>query len=257
MRKNLRYMILLLILLFVAVNEAVIKMRSTSWERPLRVHIYAVSGDARAASEGYIDTLTTEYFKPIETFMSREAKRYGISMQPIKVEYHGRLESHPPQPPAGRSVLGNIWWSLRFRAWAWYRGWTSDNDHSDVELFVSYYDTETSTSLPHSVGLQGGLIGIINAFADKSYRGSNQVVIIHELMHTLGATDKYDQANMPAYPQGYAEPYRDPRYPQRKAEIMGGRIPLSAQQSKMPEKPGDVVVGVYTAAEIHWPVKGR
>ncbi len=257
MSKNLRYAILLFILLFVAVNEAVLKMRSTSWERPLRVHIYAVSGDARGASEAYVDRLTTKHFKPIETFMSREAKRYGISMQPIKVEYHGRLESHPPQPPSGRSVLGNMWWSLRFRSWAWYRGWTSDNDHSDVELFVSYYDTATSTSLRHSVGLQGGLIGIINAFADKSYRGSNQVVIIHELMHTLGATDKYGEANMPAYPQGYAEPYNDPIYPQRKAEIMGGRIPLSEQQSRMPEKLSEVVVGPYTAVEIYWPVEGR
>ncbi|MCG6888205.1 MAG: hypothetical protein LJE92_01345 [Gammaproteobacteria bacterium] len=257
MSKNLRYMILLLILLFVAVNEAVIKMRSTSWERPLRVHIYAISGDARAASEAWVDALTTEHFKPIETFMSREAKRYGVAIQPVRVEYHGRLESHPPQPPSGSSVLENIGWSLRFRAWAWYRGWTTDNDHSDVELFVSYYDTATSTSLRHSVGLEGGLIGIINAFADKTYRGSNQVVIIHELMHTLGATDKYGQANMPEYPRGYAEPYRIPLYPQRMAEIMGGRIPLSAQLSKMPENPGEVVVGAYTAAEINWPVEGR
>jgi hypothetical protein len=256
MSKKLRYLILLLVLLFVAVNEAVIKMRSTSWDRPLRVHLYAISGDGRAVSEAYVDSLTTEHFKPIETFMSHEAKRYGVAIQPVRVEYHGRLESHPPQPPSGRSMLENIWWSLRFRAWAWYRGWTSDNDQSDVELFVSYYDTATSRSLRHSVGLEGGLIGIINAFADKSYRGSNQVVIIHELMHTLGATDKYGQANMPAYPQGYAEPYLDPLYPQRMAEIMGGRIPLSPQQSKMPENPDEVVVGAYTAVEINWPVKG-
>ncbi len=79
--------------------------------------------------------------------------------------------------------------------------------------------------------------------------------IVHELMHTLGATDKYGQANMPVHPQGYAEPYRDPLYPQRKAEIMGGRIPLSAHKSKMPEKLGEVVVGEYTATEIYWPVE--
>ena len=34
---------------------------------------------------------------------------------------------------------------------------------------------------------------------------------------------------------------------------MGGRIPLSAQQSKMPEPLGEVVVGAFTAAEINWP----
>jgi hypothetical protein len=104
------------------------------------------------------------------------------------------------------------------------------------------------------VGLQGGLIGIINAFADKAYVGSNQFVIAHELMHTLGATDKYAANNMPAHPAGYAEPYRQPLYPQRFAEIMGGRIPLSPQKSRMPESLDEVVVGVATAAEINWPL---
>ncbi len=254
MRKNLRYAILLLILLFVAVNEAVLKMRSTSWERPLEVHIYAISGDGRAASEAYVNALTFADFKPMENFVNSEAKRYGLTWDAIEVTFHGHLDSHPPQPPSGRNIIENIWWSLRFRAWAWHRGWTSENASGDVELFVNYYDTETSSSLRHSVGLQGGLIGIINAFAEKSYRGSNQVVIIHELMHTLGAKDKYDGANMPLFPEGYAEPFRQPRYPQRKAEIMGGRIPLTALQSKMPERLRDVVIGVFTAAEINWPV---
>ena len=36
---------------------------------------------------------------------------------------------------------------------------------------------------------------------------------------------------------------------------MGGRIPLSAQQAKMPESLAEVVVGAYTAAEINWPVE--
>ena len=59
MRKHLRYLILLLILLFVAVNEALIKFRSTSWENPLWVRIYAVNGDGRPATEAYIESLTT------------------------------------------------------------------------------------------------------------------------------------------------------------------------------------------------------
>ncbi len=100
------------------------------------------------------------------------------------------------------------------------------------------------------------MIGIINAFADKSHRGSNQVVIVHELMHTLGAGDKYDASNMPLHPQGYAEPGRQPLLPQRKAEIMGGRIPLSPQQAKMPQSLADVTIGAYSAAEINWPVEG-
>ena len=66
MRRNLRYLILLLILLFVAVNEALNKTRTTSWEDSLWVRIYAVSGDGRPATDKYIDSLTTQDFKAIE-----------------------------------------------------------------------------------------------------------------------------------------------------------------------------------------------
>jgi hypothetical protein len=255
MRKNLRYLILLLILLFVAVNEALNKTRSTSWENPLWVRIYAVNGDGREATDKYIDSLTTDSFEAVEKFVNREARRYGIRTDAIDVAYNGRLNSGPPQPPAQQSLLGNIWWSLKFRAWAVYRAWNSDAEAGDVELFVSYYDIETSQSLRHSVGLQGGLIGIINAFADQTYQGSNQVVIAHEFMHTLGASDKYAPDNQPILPQGYAEPWRNPLFPQLEAEIMGGRIPLSMQDSKMPVSLNQVVVGTYTAAEINWPVE--
>ncbi len=252
MRKHLRYMILLLILLFVAVNESLNKFRSTSWENPLWVRIYAVNGDGVEATDKYIDSLTTDSFKTIEKFVNREARRYGIKIDAIDVEYNGRLQSAPPQPPSVQSLLGNIWWSLKFRAWAAHRAWNSDGEKGDIELFISYYDIETTQSLNHSVGLQGGLIGLINAFADKSYQGSNRVVIAHEFMHTLGASDKYAPDNQPILPQGYAEPGRNPLFPQQKAEIMGGRIPLSMQDSRMPESLNQVVVGTYTAAEINW-----
>lgn len=254
MRKHLRYLILLLILLFVAVNEALNKTRSTSWDMPLWVRVYAVNGDGSSATDKYIDSLESRDFKAIEKFVNREARRYSVPIDAIEVEYNGRLQSHPPQPPSGQSVLENVWWSLKFRAWDTRRGWSSDSDEGDIELFVSYYDTATTQSLRHSVGLQGGLIGIINAFADKSYRGSNQVVIAHELMHTLGALDKYDAGNMPLHPQGFAEPYRQPLYPQTRAEIMGGRIPLSADQASMPQSLGEVAIGIHTAAEINWPI---
>lgn len=254
MRRNLRYLILLLVLLFVAVNEALIKFRSTSWENPLWVRIYAVNGDGRKATENYIDSLSRDSFAAVEKFVNGEARRHGIQIDAIDVEYNGQLQSGPPQLAEEQSVLGNIWWSLKFRAWAAHRAWNSDQDEGDVELFVTYYDIATSQSLRHSVGLEGGLIGIINAFADKTYRGSNQVVITHELMHTLGASDKYTMDSIPQYPQGYAEPNLEPLYPQRRAEIMGGRIPLSPQQAIMPQSLAEVIVGTQTAAEINWPI---
>jgi hypothetical protein len=99
--------------------------------------------------------------------------------------------------------------------------------------------------------LRKGLIAVANVFADRSARGSNQVVFAHELLHTLGATDKYDPHNgLPSYPLGFAEPEKLPRYPQRLAEIMGGRIPLSDDDAIIPDSLEKVVIGLETAREI-------
>ena len=81
-------------------------------------------------------------------------------------------------------------------------------------------------------------------------------MIAHELLHTLGATDKYDlQTNQPCFPHGFAEPDREPRYPQALAELMGGRIPISSDEAQTPESLRQVVVGPATAAEIGWTSK--
>jgi hypothetical protein len=79
------------------------------------------------------------------------------------------------------------------------------------------------------------------------------VVIAHELLHVFGATDKYDPAtNQPLVPQGLANPQARPLYPQRKAEIMGGRIALSPTEARMPSSLRASLVGPETAREIGW-----
>jgi len=83
--------------------------------------------------------------------------------------------------------------------------------------------------------------------------GSNAVVIAHELLHTLGATDKYaPDSNLPRFPDGYAEPQRSPRHPQTFAEIMGGRIPIDESRADIPDSLGLTLIGPVTAAEIGW-----
>jgi len=105
--------------------------------------------------------------------------------------------------------------------------------------------------LEDSVGLQKGMIGIVNAYAGRREAGFNNVIIAHEFLHTLGATDKYDPANgLPSFPLGFAEPDRIPRYPQRFAEIMGGRIPVSTTDAMIPNSLKHVVIGSLTAREI-------
>ena len=70
-------------------------------------------------------------------------------------------------------------------------------------------------------------------------------------LFVFGASDKYELATgQPIWPQGYAEPERTPRLPQRIAEIMGGRVPIDEQQSEIPPSLADTVIGIETAKEI-------
>ena len=120
-------------------------------------------------------------------------------------------------------------------------------------MYVKYYDPAENRRLGHSLGLKKGMVGVVNAFAASKYTGSNNVVIAHELLHTVGASDKYDPAsNQPVYPAGFAEPERKPLYPQRKAELMAGRIPITQNKALTPKSLRSVVIGEATAVEILW-----
>ncbi len=93
----------------------------------------------------------------------------------------------------------------------------------------------------------------MHAFASPDQRARNNVVIAHEILHTLGATDKYDAVTRaPLLPLGLAEPDRSPLYPQDFAELMAGQVALSATTFEMPASLADVLVGEATAREIRW-----
>jgi len=253
MWRRLRIIILLLILVFVALNTYFDRVYSTDWNIPLRIAAYPINADGRLATEQYIRQLPSDALRGIEMFFEEEAKEYGLQMErPIRVTLLPTLAKQPPplEPRAGR--LGVLLWSLRMRYWAW-RVAAPPGAAPDIKLFVLYHDPAISPAVPHSVGLQKGLFGVVHVFADASMKGSNDMVIAHELLHTLGATDKYNlRSNQPIHPHGFAEPDREPLYPQSFAELMGGRIPVSNAESTIPESLQQVLVGPTTASEIGW-----
>lgn len=253
MLRTLRVTVLLFILFMVAMNTWLARLYATDWSRPLRVVITPINADGSAASTQYIDTLTPASFMPIENFFRREIARYGRSLHdPLDIRLAPPIAQLPPEPPRDPGVLPAMLWSLRMRYWAW-RADDPEGPPAQVRLFVKYHDPSRYRRLAHSVGLEKGMIGLINAYASPQMTARNNVVIAHELMHTLGATDKYDpHTNQPLYPQGYASPGQHPLLPQRQAEIMGGRVPVTATRSHMPDGLGQVVVGPWTAREINW-----
>ena len=253
MFKAFRILILLLILAGVALGAWRAKTRSVEWKYDLPVNIYPVNGDGSENVEQLLRTLTADDFKPIKTFMREEADRYGhASSASIEIRLGKTIEAVPPAPPRNGNVLETIAWSLRMRWWAFRHAETTGHG-TQVKMFLVYFDPAQTNRLDHSTGLQNGLIGRVNVFASYDMAKQNNVIITHEFLHTLGATDKYDPAtNQPAYPDGYANPDLQPLVPQRHAEIMAGRTPVSQTEATIPESLNDVVIGGLTAQEINW-----
>lgn len=188
--RTLRIALLLIILLFVGLNAWMTKRRSTDWDLPLKTVLYPINGDGTKTSADYIRSLEVYSFEDIEAFMQQEAERYGLTIdEPFTLIKGPQIEELPPAPPAEGTMLGIIWWSLKMRYWA-YRVNTYKGPAPDIQMFVLYYNPKDYKQLDHSLGLEKGLIGVVNAFASSSMEGENNVVIAHEILHTLGATDK-------------------------------------------------------------------
>lgn len=250
--RKLRILLLLAVLFVVAMNTWLAKVRSTDWHSSLWVVLYPVNGDGSSTTTDYIRQLQESDFEDVEAFFAEEGYRYGIATdRPVTLKLGPEVKALPPSPPRQGSMLEVMLWSLKLRYWAWRNN--AFDGPADAQLYLVYHDPERQQTLAHSTGLEKGLVGIVNLFADAHMQAPNHVILAHEFLHLVGATDKYDFAtNLPRYPEGYAEPLRQPRYPQRFGELMGGRIPLSANHARIPDSLNEMLVGETTAIEINW-----
>lgn len=256
MWRKFRIAILLFILATVA-HQAWLSERDLEWGKNFYVALHPVNADASPRVAAYLETLRPEQFEPLTEYFAAESQRHGLAMyQPFAIRLGPQVVGIPPLPPRQASASDAILWSLRFRWWAW-RHSPEMPVAPKIRLYLLYHDPVTTPRLSHSTALSKGRVGLVHVFGDAAADRQNQVIIAHELLHTVGATDKYDIAtNQPYFPGGYADPDKQPRFPQVKAELMGGRIPLSDATSGIPHDLKATVVGPETAREIQW-IKGR
>ena len=248
----LRLVILLTILLVVGLNAWFDRALTTDWDLPLRVTIYPLAADDENAA--FASRLEADDFAAIDAFFATQAALYGVEIEePVRIRVSHAARSAPPTRARGAGVVSTVLWSLRTRYWAWRVAARDPLPTPDVQIFAIYQRGQADRALPDSVGLTKGLYAIANLYADPGAAGSNDIVIAHELLHTLGATDKYDPATLaPIYPDGYGDPEREPRYPQELTEIMAGRYAVDSHTFEMPASLAEVVVGEATAREIRW-----
>ena len=254
---TLRLALLLALLAFVAVGAWLERARSRDWDEPLRVTVYPLpSSDATAELATFAHSLRAGDFAAVGEFLASEGARHGLPLEtPVRLRVSHAATERPPRLPERSNLLSVMVWSLRLRWYAAQVAWEDPLPTPDVQVFAIFapLDEDGGAALPDSVGLSKGLVAVAHLYASREAAGSNQVVVAHELLHTLGATDKYDlDSGRPRAPDGLGEPGLDPTYPQAYAEIMAGRIALAPDEAVVPESLDEVVVGELTAREIGW-----
>jgi hypothetical protein len=249
--RRIRIGVLLVVLVIAAGESWSDRFITTRWTNTLWIGLFPIDGDGHPATGRYIEALDRGQFTAIEEFVRREAARFGQTIdEPVRVELYPAVGAPPPQLDPDAGMASRLWWNLQLLYYSWRMG---RDALADIRIFVIYHDPEVTPSVPHSLGLQKGLVGVVYAFAAPAMDATNNIVIAHELLHTLGASDKYDPASgLPEFPDGYGEPGAEPRYPQQYAEIMAGKTALDADEAEMPGSLDEAVVGYLTAQEIGW-----
>lgn len=257
MWKKIRVAILLLVLVAVALDTWRAQAQ-LDWQLPFNVALYPINADGSTRVAAYLNTLTPQDFQPVRDYFNAEAKRHQLALSyPIAVQLGKQIHMIPPTPPSDGKLLSVIGWSLKMRYFAWRNNdWQSSADlpiKPQIRMYLLYYDPTTQPRLAHSTALEKGRIGRVNLFGSAKQHEQNLMVLAHELLHTVGATDKYDLSNsLPIYPIGYADPSQQPLYPQRRAELMGGRVPVNPHEAKIPLSLDQTMISDLTAREIGW-----
>jgi hypothetical protein len=249
---KLRIAILLLVLATV-IQQSWLEKNTLDWKNNFYVAVYPVNADGSPEVSQYLHTLSREDFEPIAAYFAEESAPYHLGLRrPIELQLGPIVNKIPPAPPTTASILDTMLWSLQFKYFAWKNS-PKVNVKPDIRLYLLYYNPATSSRLSHSTALNKGRIGRVNLFGDNGYHKQNLVIIAHELLHTLNATDKYDlDTTLPRYPDGFAEPEKTPLYPQDFAELMGGRIRVSEHEAVIPKSLNYTLIGEETAREIGW-----
>lgn len=247
-----RVVLLLSILFVIVIGTWMTEKRMASWERPILVTVYPINADNDSATARFVSELDVGDFNEINRFFEREAQAYGMTVTPaFRFQLAPPGTELPPAVPGQFDRLRIALWSLKMRWWSWRQGFRHDLVNADVQMFVLYRGLNGAEESGISVGMRKGRYGIVRAYGRQRHQATNHVVFAHELLHVLGASDKYVlSTGEPIHPEGFAEPDRTPVYPQRYAEIMGGRIPLDLGRSAMPASLDQCRIGRVTAAEI-------
>jgi hypothetical protein len=223
-----------------------------NWERPLQVGLVLLSPGADVETESWrrgADALAARLDAEMARWRGPGGSAFQFSVVG-PVAWSGPLPFSPPTASpldrVGHAV--DVWRTVR------------DIDRSaggavggfDVRIFFLCAPLADG-QLGFAEG-SGALLGEV-AFVRGSCEGDLSLslqAVGHELLHTVGATDRYDAGGHARGPDALADPDRVPLYPQIHAEWMVGEVPIAPGRGRLPESLEELRIGPLTAREIGW-----
>ncbi|HLV64525.1 MAG TPA: hypothetical protein VKY73_01880 [Polyangiaceae bacterium] len=225
------------------------------WSEPVTVGVVLLRfGDVSPEAL----TLLTERVRVLERRLSMELRRHRPEAeQPmIRLVPYGPVEvtELPPSDP------GSTLWERLVHTVALFRYTRAVDAAASVPTLrldsrIYLVAEPPGAGVDYSVegySEAGGRVGVTRVSLDVSTVDLGLFVVAHELFHTLGASDKYDEHGRTRIPEGLAEPERVPLFPQPGAEIMARNRVIGAAREMVPESLDELFVGRWTAREIGW-----
>jgi hypothetical protein len=223
------------------------------WQRPLEIALVllergAVHPEALAAFQARIPAL--------ERALTREFMRHGGRYHPFRFHRFGPV-SVREAPPAAAPDPG-LFEPLRIAYELFRFARRSDRASGlagsyDGKIYVVLSPPRSARrALVEGLGQAGGRIAVTALELSQDSVDFGLFVITHELLHLLGAGDRYAPDGTTILPDGLGDPERQPLYPQDSVEVMArGRV-LEPGREVPPGNLDELRVGAKTAAEIGW-----
>ena len=245
-------LVLLLGVLLYAYNDVTRRRARNEFDRTLMVALVLVEhGDVAPEA---LQALRSRVWH-LEARLYQQFRRFRkLAVKPFAFVVYGPAKLRVPLPEAPDSS-----WLALLRHALELRSFASDVD-SQIDLPSRGFDARIYVVVtppgPENRGLveglseHGGWIGVARSEFDAENVDITLFVAAHELLHLLGATDRYDAMGRTLIPEGLAEPELRPRFPQKYAEIMARNRPISPDNEVRPSSLDELWVGQLTAAEL-------
>ncbi len=244
--------LLLITVLAYAYDQTRTRERKVRWDRPLRVALVPVA--TRALDVG-VEAAWREGAVALEAWFSEQGKHWQLPLAgPVDLEVRPSVVvSALPDPRRVEQAEGAV--AQAYAAFTMRRELKSFAPASgafDVVLVVALDAVaEDSATWVEGVAQTQGDVGMIRGSDRDAALSLELIAAAHEILHTVGAADAYDEAGHALLPQGLAE-QTEPLLPQRYAEVMAGEIPEAPGRGRQPRDLSEVRIGEVTARAIRW-----